>query len=77
MNFNEIFIVVCILIFYHLLREFSDLGGMNFSLLKKLIELIILLFIMVLYKYKEEIKTLIYYDKCQRKLEEFLKKNGK
>ena len=77
MNFDEIFIIVCILVFYYLSRKFIDLGGMNFNLLKKIMELIILLFLMILFKYKEEIKRAIKYDKCQRKLEEFLKRNGK
>ena len=77
MNFDEIILIVCILVFYHLSREFIELGGMNFNLLKKIMELIILLFLMILFKYKEEIKRAIKYDKCQRKLEEFLKRNGK
>ena len=77
MNFDEIFIMVCILVFYHLSREFIEIGGMNFNLLKKIMELIILLFLMVLSNYKEEIKRTIQYDKCQRKLEEYLKKNRK
>ena len=32
---------------------------------------------MILMKYKEEIKEVIHYDKCQKKLDEFLKNNGK
>lgn len=77
MKFNEIFVGVCIMAFYYLLREFIDLGGMSYNLLKLLMKLIILLFIMILFKYKEEIKQSFYFDKYQKKLDDFLKKNGK
>ena len=76
MNINEIFIVVCILLFYHLFNEFKNSGGMNFDLLKLIMEMIILLFMMILMKYKVEIKGEIHYDKFQQKLDEFLIRNG-
>ena len=69
MNINEIFVVICILLFYHLFNEFKDSGGMNFNLLKLIVEMIILLFKMILFKYKEEIKEVIHFDKCQQKLD--------
>ena len=77
MNINEIFVVVCILLFYHLFNKFKNSGDMNFNILKLIMEMIILLFMMILMKYKEEIKEVIHYDKYQKKLDEFLKNNGK
>ena len=77
MNINEIFVAVCILLFYHLFNEFKNSGGMNFNLLKLIMEMIILLFMMILMKYKEEIKEVIHYDKCHQKLDDFLIRNGK
>ena len=75
MKFNQIFLVICILAFYHLSNQFMELGGMNHELLKLLLELVFLLFIMILFKYQEEIKKVIYFDKCQRKIDELLTKN--
>ena len=77
MKFNQIFLLFCVLYFYHLSNEFANLGEMNYQLLKMIIELIFLLFVMILYKYKEEIKKAIYFEKCQRKIDEFLSKEGK
>ncbi len=77
MKFNEIFIIISILCFYHLTNEFIEAGGMDYNLLKIIMELIILLFIMILYKYKEEIKRALYFDKCQKKIDDFFSKNGK
>ena len=68
MKFNEIVLVICILTFYHLANQFVEEGGMAHNLLKILMELIILLFIMILFKYQEEIKKVIYFDRCQKKL---------
>ena len=49
---------------------------MDYNLLKIMMELIILLFIMLLYKYKEEIKRAEYFDKCQKRLMNIFQ-NGK
>ena len=46
------------------------------ELLKLLMELVFLLFIMILFKYQDEIKKVIYFDKYQRKIDEFLTKKG-
>ena len=75
MNINEIFIIECILLFYHLFNKFKNSGGMNFNHLKLIIEMIILLFMMILMKYREEIKEMIHYDKCQQKLDEIIINN--
>lgn len=76
MKFNQIFLVISILAFYHLANHFVELGGMNHELLKLLMELVLLLFIMILFKYQDEIKKVIYFDTCQRKIDEFLTKKG-
>ena len=59
--------MICILCFYHLTSQFMSLGGMDFNLLKIIMELIILLFIMIIFKYKEEIKSAIHFDTCQKR----------
>ena len=76
MKFNQIFLVISILAFYHLANHFVELGRMNHELLKLLMELVLLLFIMILFKYQDEIKKVIYFDTCQRKIDEFLTKKG-
>ena len=77
MKFNEIFIITSILCFYHLLNEFIEAGGIDYNLLKIIMELIILLFIMIFYKYKKEIQRAGYFDKCQKKIDDFFSKNWK
>ena len=69
--------MICIFCFYHLTGQFMSLGGMDFNLLKIIMELIILLFIMIIFKYKEEIKSATHFDTCQKKIEDFFSKNGK
>ena len=76
MKFNQIFLVISILAFYHLANHFVELGGMNHELLKLLMELVLLLFIMISFKYQDEIRKVIYFDTCQRKIDEFLTKKG-
>ena len=49
---------------------------MNHEHLKLLMEIVFLLFIMILFKYQDEIKKVIYFDKYQRKIDEFLTKKG-
>jgi len=74
MKYNEIFIAIYVLAFYHLANEFIDFSGMKFKLLKLIMEIIMLLFIMILYKYKKEIKNVIYFDTWRRKFDEYITK---
>ena len=77
MKFNQIFLVISILAFYHLANHFVELGGMNHELLKLLMELVLLLFIMILFKYQDVIKKVIYLDACQKKMMNSLLKRDK
>ena len=71
MKYYHIFIIILILLFYSRFNLFIDLGGFNFPLLKILMELIIIIFVLVLVKYKEELKEITKFDKFQRKIEDY------
>ena len=70
MELSKILVTLCALYFFSLLSEFFDLGGMKFKLLKLLIQMSLILFFLVMWKYKDELLP----DKCQRKIEEFFQK---
>ena len=77
MKLNDLVLITSVASFYFLLNQFMDLGGLNHQLLKILLELIIILFVMVLLKYQDEIKEITDFDKTQKKISDFFKKNGK
>ena len=76
MKLNNILLVVSVVSFYYLLNKFLELDGLKHQLLKILLELILVLFLMILLKYQEEIKEITEYEKNQKKICDFFKKNG-
>ncbi len=77
MKLNNIVLLVSLSSFYYLVNKFFDQGGLEHKLLKTLLELIIVLFFMILLKYQDEIKQITDFDKNQKKICDFFKKNGK
>ena len=77
MKLNNILLVVSVVSFYYLLNKFLELDGLKHQLLKILLELILVLFLMILLKYQEEIKEITQYEKNQKKICDFFKRNGK
>ena len=77
MKLNNIMLIVSIVCFYYLINQFLELGGVNFPILKILLELIVVLFILILLKYQMEIKEITDYNKNQKTIMDFFKKNGK
>ena len=77
MKLENIFLIISIALFYYLINKFLELGGWNHQLLKILVQLILVLFWMLLMKYKNEIKEITEYDKYQKKIYDFFQKNGK
>ena len=73
MEYSKIFVVICILYFFSSLGEFLELGGSKFKFLKLLMEMVIALFLLIIWKYKDDLIP----DKYQRKLEEFFHKTNK
>ena len=49
----QIVIIISALIFLFLILDFQEIGGMNFPLLKILLEMILLLYLLVLYLHKD------------------------
>lgn len=76
MKLNNILLVVSVVSFYYLLNKFLELDGLKHQLLKILLELILVLFLMILLKYQEEIKEITEYEKNQKKICDFFKRNG-
>ena len=77
MKLNNILLVVSVVSFYYLLNKFLELDGLKHQLLKILLELILVLFLMILLKYQEEIKEITQYEKNQKKICDFFKRNEK
>ena len=77
MKMNNIILIISIISFYYLFHEFLDLGGLNHRLLKILLELVVILFVMILVKYQEEMKEITDWDAKQKKIFDFFRKNGK
>ena len=73
----QIFLLICLMSIFGLMNEFFDLGGMNFKLLKIIVELIMILFIMIMVKYKDELLQIIKYDKNQKQMEHYFQKEKK
>ena len=77
MKLMEIFLLICLMSIFGLMNEFFDLGGMNFKLLKIIVELIMILFIMIMVKYKDELLQIIKYDKNQKQIDHYFQKEKK
>ena len=77
MKSMQIFLLICLMSIFGLMNEFFDLGGMNFKLLKIIVELIMILFIMIMVKYKDELLQIIKYDKNQKQIDHYFQKEKK
>ena len=74
MNTNQFWLIVFFIMFYYLFNLFVDNGGMKYPLLKILSQLIMLLFLMILFSYKTDFLKLIQIDKFQKKIDDYYKK---
>ena len=77
MKLMQIFLLICLMSIFGLMNEFFDLGGMNFKLLKIIVELLMILFIMIMVKYKDELLQMIKYDKNQKQIDQYFQKEKK
>ena len=77
MKLMQIFLLICLMSIFVLMNEFFDLGGMNFKLLKIIVELLTILFIMIMVKYKDELLQMIKYDKNQKQIDQYFQKEKK
>lgn len=77
MKYYHIILLILILLFYSRFNEFIDVGGFDFPLLRILMELILIVFLLVLIKYKEELKEITKFEKFQRKIEDYFHKEEK
>ena len=74
MNNYHIIISFLIILFYWRCNTFIDLKGMDYPLLRVLLELILITFLLVAFKYKEELKEMTQFDKFQKKIEDYFNK---
>ena len=77
MKLMQIFLLICLMSIFGLMNEFFDLGGMNFKLLKIIVELLMILFIMIMVEYKDELLQIIKYDKNQKQIDQYFQKEKK
>lgn len=77
MNSNQIMLIFSLLIFYNLFNLFVETGGMKYPLLKILSQLILLLFFMLLFIFKNDILKVFLIDKYQKKIDDYYKKLNK
>lgn len=77
MKKSNIILIISIISFYYLINQFLDLGGLNHRLLKILLELIVVLFVMIMVKYQDQMKEITDWDSNQKKIVDFFKRNGK
>ena len=77
MKYYHIILIILILLFYSRFNEFTYIGGFDFPLLKILMELILIVFLLILIKYKEELKEMTKFEKFQRKIEDYFHKKEK
>lgn len=77
MKYYHMFLLILIILFYSRFNAFIDIGGMNFPLLRILIELILIIFLLILIKYKEELKEITKIDKFQKKIEDYFREKEK
>ena len=69
-------LLVAIFEFYCLIKEFIDNGGMNFKLLKIIMQMIMLLFALILLNYRKDLIKYLKEDSLQRKIEYYFKKEN-
>ena len=69
MKITNCLILIGIYLFFYLFHNFEELGGMHYPLLKILIELIALLFVLILLKYKKNLKEITNVEYYQKKIE--------
>ena len=74
MKIKNICLLLGILIFYSLVADFIELGGLKFPLLKKLMQMIVLLFLLIFMKYQKSVNDIVKYDKLQKKIDDYLNK---
>ena len=67
----QIVIIISALIFLFLILDFQEIGGMNFPLLKILLEMILLLYLLVLYLHKDLLMEKPMHDKEQTYIEDY------
>ena len=73
----QIFLLICLMSFFGLMSEFFDFGGTNFKFLRIIVELLMILLIMIMVKYKDELLQMIKYDKNQKQIEQYFQKKEK
>lgn len=76
MKFTQIILLCLIFFFLFSLNDFIEKGGMKHKLLSLIIEMIIILFVLIMIKYKKELQFLKV-DIYQKKIEEYFKKETK
>ena len=69
-------LLVAIFEFYCLIKEFIDKGGMNFKLLKIIMQMIMLLFALILLNYRKDLIKYLKEDYLQRQIEHYFKKEN-
>ena len=74
MKIVQIILIFGIIFLYNLIYMFLEQGGMQYPLLKILFEMILIVFLMVLYRYKKEIAGLLkLIDEKQKKIDDYYK----
>ena len=74
MKIVQIILILGIIFLYNLIYMFIELGGMQYPLLKIIFEMLLILSIMILYRYKKEIIGLFnLIDGKQKKIEDYYK----
>ena len=66
-------LIFFVLLFFQLLNKFYEMEGMKYPLLKTIVGLILILFFLIMWRYKKEIKEILWLDKDQKKLDEYFK----
>lgn len=74
MQLNKLAVMISFFVLLYLLNEFLELGWFNHKLLNVLIELIVLLYLLILLKYKKEIYQITKFYIYQKKLEDYFTK---
>ena len=77
MKYYHSILLILILLFYSRFNAFTEIGGFDFPLLRILMELILIIFLLILIKYKEELKEITKFEKFQKKIEYYFHKKEK
>ena len=74
MKIVQIILIFGIIFLYNLIYMLVEQGGMQYPLLKILFEMSLIVFLMVLYRYKKEIAGLLkLIDEKQKKIDDYYK----